>query len=81
MKILKYSETDQSKLLMRELDEANVTDTVRAIIEDVAKNGDAALFAYSKKFDRAELSANARRLQQLEQKNLEEARRLMGETT
>jgi len=57
MKILKYSETDQSKLLMRELDEANVTDTVRAIIEDVAKNGDAALFAYSKKFDRAELSA------------------------
>jgi len=31
--------------------------------------------------DRAELSANARRLQQLEQKNVEEARRLMGETT
>ncbi len=57
MKILKYSETEKSKMLMRELDEANVTDAVRAIISDVAKNGDAALFAYSKKFDRAELSA------------------------
>jgi len=57
MKILKYSETEKSKLLMRELDEANVTDAVRAIIADVAKNGDAALFAYSKKFDRAELTA------------------------
>ena len=57
MKILKYSETEKSKLLLRELDEANVTDAVRAIVMDVAKNGDAALFAYSKKFDRAELDA------------------------
>ena len=57
MKILKYSETDKYKMLMRQLDEANVSDAVRAIITDVAKNGDAALFAYSKKFDRAELTA------------------------
>ena len=57
MKILKYSETDKATMLMRELDEANVSDAVRAIITDVAKNGDAALFAYSKKFDRADLSS------------------------
>ncbi|MBR4952912.1 MAG: histidinol dehydrogenase, partial [Oscillospiraceae bacterium] len=57
MKILKYSETEKSPMLMRQLDETNVADTVRAIISDVAKNGDEALFAYSKKFDRAELTA------------------------
>ena len=57
MKILKYNETDKATMLMRELDEANVSDAVREIILNVAKNGDAALFAYSKKFDRADLTA------------------------
>jgi len=57
MKIYKYSETDKAAMLMRELDEANVSDAVRTIIADVAQNGDEALFAYSKRFDRADLSA------------------------
>jgi histidinol dehydrogenase len=42
---------------MRELESANVGETVSTIIKDVAKNGDAALIAYAKKFDRAELTA------------------------
>lgn len=33
-------------------------DTVNAILEDVKENGDAALFAYTKKFDRAEITAD-----------------------
>lgn len=32
-------------------------ETVRAILDDVRQNGDAALFAYAKKFDRAELTS------------------------
>ncbi len=35
----------------------DVTDTVRAILQDVQTNGDEALFAYSRKFDKAELSS------------------------
>ena len=57
MKILRYSETEKSQMLMRQLDETNVADTVRAIIADVAKNGDAALYTYSEKFDRAKLES------------------------
>jgi histidinol dehydrogenase len=34
-----------------------VEETVRAILEDVRQNGDAALFAYAKKFDHAELTS------------------------
>jgi len=57
MKIINEKDVDRSKLFMRELNSANVGETVTAIIRDVAKNGDAALFAYAKKFDRAELTA------------------------
>ncbi len=57
MKIVKYSEMDPSTLLLRELDEANVSGSVREIIQNVAKNGDAALFDCARRFDRAELTA------------------------
>ena len=55
MKIIRYSEMDS--LLMRCMETSGVGDTVRAIIEDVVKNGDAALLAYGEKFDGAKLDA------------------------
>lgn len=57
MKIINEKDVDRSQLFMRELESANVGETVSAIIEDVAINGDAALIAYAKKFDKAELTA------------------------
>ena len=55
MKILDYNEIDKSTLFLRRLEDSGVEDVVRGIIADVAENGDSALFAYAKKFDRAEL--------------------------
>ncbi len=57
MRIINEQDVDRSKLFMRGLESASVGETVTAIIRDVADNGDAALLAYAKKFDRAELSA------------------------
>ena len=57
MKIIDERDVDRSRLFMRELESANVGETVTGIIRDVAKNGDAALIAYAKKFDRADLAA------------------------
>lgn len=57
MKILDYNEIDKSTLFLRRLEDSGVEEVVRGIIADVAENGDSALFAYSKKFDRAELDA------------------------
>ena len=45
MKIRRYGETD--RLLMRSMETSGVGDTVRAIIADVAENGDAALLRYA----------------------------------
>jgi len=56
MKILSYEEIDKSKLFLRRLEDSGVEDIVRGIIADVAQNGDSALIAYAKKFDRAELA-------------------------
>lgn len=57
MKILDYNEIDKSTLFLRRLEDSGVEDVVRGIIADVVENGDRALFAYAKKFDRAELDA------------------------
>ncbi len=57
MKILDYNEIDKSTLFLRRLEDSGVENVVRDIIADVAQNGDRALFAYAKKFDRAELTA------------------------
>lgn len=57
MKILNYEEIDKSTLFLRRLEDSGVEDIVRGIIADVAENGDRALIAYAKKFDRAELDA------------------------
>ena len=57
MKILDYNEIDKSTLFLRRLEDSGVENVVREIIADVAENGDRALVAYAKKFDRAELDA------------------------
>ncbi|MBQ7887361.1 MAG: histidinol dehydrogenase [Clostridia bacterium] len=46
-------------MLMRCMETSGVGETVRAIIADVAKNGDAALLAYGEKFDGAKLESLA----------------------
>ncbi|NLI52959.1 MAG: histidinol dehydrogenase [Clostridiales bacterium] len=57
MKLLNYEETDKSALFLRRLEDSGVDGAVREIIRDVAQNGDAALYAYAKKFDRATLTS------------------------
>ena len=55
MKIVKFSELGNEKLLMRCAETAGVGDIVADIIKDVAENGDTALRNYAKKFDGADL--------------------------
>ena len=50
-------ETSNEELFARKNAVTDVRDTVSEILKDVEANGDRALFAYAKKFDRAELSA------------------------
>lgn len=57
MRILQYSETEKSQMLMRSIESSGVGPAVSAIIEDVAQNGDKALFAYAEKFDKAHLTS------------------------
>ena len=57
IKIYNYGEVPNSEIFARDNISANVEDIVTDIIADVRKNGDEALFAYSKKFDKAELSS------------------------
>ncbi len=57
IKIYKYGEVPNSEIFTRDNIASNVEGVVTAIIADVAKNGDAALRAYAKKFDHAELDA------------------------
>jgi histidinol dehydrogenase len=61
MRILKFSDADFDKQLERIEQRADevpgaVEETVKAIIEDVRKRGDAALFELSAKFDRIDLT-------------------------
>ena len=56
MKILDYNEIDKSTFFLRRLEDSGVEEIVRGILADVAQNGDFALYAYAKKFDRAELT-------------------------
>ena len=57
IKILKYGEVSADELFSRSEPTFDVTDIVADIIENVAKNGDKALFEYSKKFDKASLDS------------------------
>ncbi len=57
IKIYKYGEVSNAEIFERENPTANVSDVVTEIIANVKKNGDTALFEYSKKFDKAELQS------------------------
>ncbi len=57
IKIYKYGEVASSEIFARDNMSANVEGVVSAIIADVMANGDTALRAYAKKFDKADLDA------------------------
>ena len=57
IKIMKYGEVSADEIFARIEPTFDVTDIVTDIIENVKENGDKALFEYSKKFDKAELSS------------------------
>ncbi len=57
IKIYKYGEVSSSEIFARENIASNVEAVVSEIIADVITNKDEALFKYSKKFDRAELTS------------------------
>ena len=56
MRILKYGETPNSEIFARAPLKTDVAGTVSAIIAEVRKGGDAALRAYTRKFDHADLT-------------------------
>lgn len=55
IKILKYSDVDNSEIFSRAESSVNVEEIVADIIYNVRKNGDKALFEYCEKFDKAKL--------------------------
>lgn len=57
IRILKYGEVANRDIFARVVPEVDVAGIVSGIVEDVRKNGDAALRAYCLKFDRVELGA------------------------
>ena len=57
IKIYKYGEVAPEEIFARENDTTNVENVVTQIIADVRRNGDAALYAYAEKFDKAKLDA------------------------
>ena len=56
IRIFEYGQVSNDEVFARAVPTVNVEEVVSAIIEDVKKNGDQALFAYSKKFDKADLT-------------------------
>ena len=57
IKIYKYGEVPNSEIFARDNIASGVESIVTDIIADVVKNGDAALYAYAKKFDKADLTS------------------------
>ena len=57
IKIINFKDIDPSEILDRKENVFNVADAVADIIKEVRANGDAALFEYSRKFDKVELSS------------------------
>ena len=56
IKILKYGDVSADDIFARVVPTVNVEGVVTEIIDNVRKNGDAALFAYCEKFDKAKLT-------------------------
>ena len=59
IKILNYGEVRDSEIFARTMPVTNIEGIVSDIISDVKSRGDTALFEYTKKFDKAELSSLA----------------------
>ena len=57
IRIYEYGRADMDVLLARRDNAADVRETVAAIIDDVRRNGDRALYAYAEKFDHASLTS------------------------
>ena len=57
IKILKYGEVENKEIFARAVPVVNVEDTVAEIIKNVREKGDAALFEYTERFDKASLSS------------------------
>ena len=57
IRIIPYSQTNLDKVFARVTPQSDVTGIVSQIIDNVRKNGDAALFDYCERFDRAKLTA------------------------
>lgn len=57
IKIINYKDIDPSEILDRKENVFNVADAVSEIIKTVRAKGDEALFEYSRKFDKVELSS------------------------
>ena len=56
IKIMKYGEVPADEIFARTEPAVNVEDIVAEIIANVRKNGDAAIYEYCKKFDKADLA-------------------------
>ncbi len=56
IKIYKYGEVTSDEIFARENPTANVSDTVAEIISNVVARGDAAIFEYAERFDKAKLA-------------------------
>ena len=57
IKIYKYGEVSNDEIFARDNIASNVEGVVTGIIADVIANGDKALYAYAKKFDKADLTS------------------------
>ena len=57
IKMMKYGEVPSSEIFARGTAETDVSDIVADILAEVRQKGDAALFAYAKQFDKADLQA------------------------
>ncbi len=57
IKIYSYGEVPASEIFSRNNPVSDVSDVVSAILADVASRGDEALYEYTKKFDKAELTS------------------------
>ncbi len=57
IKMMKYGEVPSSEIFVRGTAETDVSDIVADIIAEVRQKGDAALLAYAKQFDKADLQA------------------------
>lgn len=57
IKIMKYGEVPSSEIFARGTAETDVSDIVAGILAEVRQKGDAALLAYAKQFDKADLQA------------------------